>query len=214
VEARGVDPPGSYRSRCAVESLYEPARVPAVISSPDFRCLCCKRRSSRPSARTRYLQWCLRRTGTDVTHVTCVYLLLAAALDVSRLIRTVRRRHVTTAEPLVTGTFSIGTPDNRRSGRFRRTISSQLWPYIPGSSGRWSSCAPTAHCVMPPAALGSEVRARHIVLAISGPGPGLTAAFVCFPSVSWPARWSLSPVGCWPPVRCIRQRRDIHLVAA
>src|SRR5260370_18214957 len=75
---------------------------------PDFRCLCCKRRSSRASARTRYLQRCLRRTGTDVTHVTCLYPLLAAALDVSRLIRTVRRRHVTAAQPLVTGTFRWG----------------------------------------------------------------------------------------------------------
>jgi hypothetical protein len=80
---------------------------------PDFRCLCCKRRRSRASARTRYLQGCLRRTGTDVTRVTCVYPLLAAALDVSRLIRTVRRGHVTAAEALVTGTFSMGTSDNR-----------------------------------------------------------------------------------------------------
>ena len=93
------------------------ARSAAVISSPDFRCLCCKRRSSRASARTRYLQRCLRRTGTDVTHLTCAYPLLAAALDVSRLIRTVRRRHVTAAESLVNGTFSIGTSDNGRSGR-------------------------------------------------------------------------------------------------
>jgi hypothetical protein len=97
---------------------------------PDFRCLCCKRRSSRASARTRYLQRCLRRTGTDVTHVTCVYPLLAAALYVSRLIRTVRRRHVTAAEPLVTGTFSMGTSDNRRSGRLLTVDSLPVWPSI------------------------------------------------------------------------------------
>ena len=81
---------------------------------PDFRCLCCKRRSSWASARTRYLQRCLRRTRSDVAHVTCVYPFLAAALSVSRLTRTVRRRHVTAAESLITGTFSMGTSYNRR----------------------------------------------------------------------------------------------------
>jgi hypothetical protein len=28
-----------------------------------------------------YLKWCLRRTGSDVTHVTCVYPLVAALLS-------------------------------------------------------------------------------------------------------------------------------------
>jgi hypothetical protein len=101
-------PPSANQGRIAQGAL-------SAYLQPDFRCLCCKRRSSRASARTRYLQRCLRRTGTDATHVTCVYPLLAAALDVSRLIRTVRRRHVTAAEPLVTGTFSMGTSDKRRS---------------------------------------------------------------------------------------------------
>ena len=40
--------------------------------------------------------------------MTCVYPLLAAALSVSRLTRTVRRRHVTAAGPLATGTFRRG----------------------------------------------------------------------------------------------------------
>ena len=111
---------------------------------PDFRCLCCKRRSSRASARTRYLQRCLRRTETDVTHVTCVYPLLAAALDVSRLIRTVRRRHVTAAEPLVTGTFSMGTSDNRRSGQLDSpgrpgSLHVQIWPIWTAVAGRLPS---------------------------------------------------------------------------
>ena len=72
---------------------------------PDFRCLRCKRSNSWAPARTRYLKRCLRRTGSDVAHVTCVYPLLAAALSVSCLTRTVRRRHVTAAEPLATGIF-------------------------------------------------------------------------------------------------------------
>jgi hypothetical protein len=55
-----------------------------------------------------YLQRCLRRTGSDVTYVTCDCPLLAAALDVSRLTRTVRRRHVIAADPLVTGSFRRG----------------------------------------------------------------------------------------------------------
>lgn len=37
--------------------------------------------------------------------MTCGYLLLAAALDILCLTRTVRQRHVTAAEPLVTDTF-------------------------------------------------------------------------------------------------------------
>ena len=40
--------------------------------------------------------------------MTCVYPLLAAALSVSRLTRTVRQRHVTAAEPLAIGTFREG----------------------------------------------------------------------------------------------------------
>ena len=60
------------------------------------------------SARTHYLQRCLRRTGSDVTYMTCDCPLLAAALDVSRLTRTVRRRHVTAADPLATGIFRRG----------------------------------------------------------------------------------------------------------
>jgi hypothetical protein len=75
---------------------------------PDFRCLRCIRSRPLASARTHYLQRCLRRTGSDVTHVTCDCPLLAAALDVSRLTRTVRRRHVTAADPLATGTFRRG----------------------------------------------------------------------------------------------------------
>ena len=51
---------------------------------------------------------CLRRTGSDVTYVTCGCPLLAAALVVSRLTRTVRRRHVIAADPLATGTFRRG----------------------------------------------------------------------------------------------------------
>ena len=72
---------------------------------PDFRCLRCIRSRPLASAKTHYLQRCLRRTGSDVTYVTCDCPLLAAALDVSRLTRTVRRRHVTAADPLATGTF-------------------------------------------------------------------------------------------------------------
>src|SRR5580700_4732024 len=133
-----------------MDKVGENARGAAVISRPDFRCLCCKRRSSRPSARTRYLQRCHRRTGTDVTHVTCVYPLLAAALDVSRLIRTVRRRHVTAAEPLVTSTFSKGTSDNRRYAcqpPFARTPSASRRT---GRSVRTKShCCSTHGCAAP-----------------------------------------------------------------
>lgn len=43
-------------------------------------------------------------------------------------------------------------------------------------------CAPTAHFVIPAAALRLEWPARHIERVISGPGSGLTAAFVSFPS--------------------------------
>ena len=166
------------------------ATYPPVISSPDFRCLCCKRRSSRASARTRYLQRCLRGTGTDVTHVTCAYPLLAAALDVSRLIRTVRRRHVTAAEPLVTGTFSMGTPDNRRSVRFSgwrprfpppcisaatcagaRKLRSLSVTSFPSSSvlGRQSSRLPTGHMprVRYGRAYGARPCPRHVSAAAS-----------------------------------------------
>jgi hypothetical protein len=124
-------------------SLRERAQCRRYLQ-PDFRCLCCKRRSSRASARTRYLQRCLRRTGTDVTHVTCVYPLLAAALDVSRLIRTVRRRHVTAAEPLVTGTFSMGTSDNRRYARQPGRPDGWLAPRQTGCSASGHSRSPTA----------------------------------------------------------------------
>jgi hypothetical protein len=72
---------------------------------PDFRCLCCRRRSSWAPARTRFLYRCLCRTGSGVTYMTCVFPLLAAALTVSRLTGSVRQRHVTAAGPLVTGTF-------------------------------------------------------------------------------------------------------------
>jgi hypothetical protein len=97
----------------------------------DFRCLRYKRRSSRDLARTRYLQRCLRRTGSDVAHVTCVYLLLAAGLSVLHLTRTVRRRHVIAADSLVSGTFrrrpqitavrrALHEPGGRRGSARRR----------------------------------------------------------------------------------------------
>jgi len=38
----------------------------------------CFHRPHAVTARTRCLKWCLRRTGSDVTHVTCVYLLVPA----------------------------------------------------------------------------------------------------------------------------------------
>jgi len=41
----------------------------------------CFHRPHAVTARTRCLKWCLRRTGSDVTHVTCVYLLVPALLS-------------------------------------------------------------------------------------------------------------------------------------
>lgn len=46
---------------------------------PVLGCLRRNRRGLLAAAETRYLERCLRRTGSDATHVTCVYPLLAAA---------------------------------------------------------------------------------------------------------------------------------------
>src|ERR1700730_14748994 len=60
----------------------------------------------RAASWTRYLKRCLRRTGSCVTHVTCVYLLVAAAFEFRAAPRTSRQRHVSDAKPLLYQGFS------------------------------------------------------------------------------------------------------------
>jgi hypothetical protein len=72
--------------RLPSRALGAPAHdQPDHYIKPDFRCLRCIHSGPMASARTHYLHRCLRRTGSDVAHVTCDYPLLVAALHVSRL---------------------------------------------------------------------------------------------------------------------------------
>jgi len=77
----------------------------------DFRCLRCKQGGPWASARTRYLEHCSRR---ELARNPLSVLLL----EVPGLVQDALRGHVNAADHLVSGTFSIRTPDNRRSVRF------------------------------------------------------------------------------------------------